>query len=154
MNPTLLLLLAGGAAIALGGKKKKPYKPSPPPELEPEIEGAFEEGVVDEGTAGPEAEPQYGDIVAKGVRRDKRGAHAWRIKFEEDGYHIQLMMGAFRAAPVSEELGITATMRAGKELIRDIMNERLLAAGYKEEDLREDPVRKPITVTDALRARS
>ncbi len=86
-----------------------------------------------------EGEEEYGK-VASGVRQDHIGAHPWRIRFEEDGYHAQLMMGAQQSAPMQAEIGITASLKSAKELLRDHFNDALLAAGRTEADFQEDPV--------------
>jgi hypothetical protein len=136
MKNALPLLVAGGAALLLmGGKKKKAA--SAPVEEEP-MEADEEE--VDEGE-GPETEEgqEYGK-VASGTRKDRRGSHPWRIAYEEDGYHAQLMGQGGRFAPMQEEIGIAATLKAAKEMLRDHFNQALLDAGYSEDDFKEDPV--------------
>lgn len=137
--PLLPLILAGGAALVLlGGKKKKTT--AAPREPEPEDHGDEEE--VDEG-AGPSPEPTdeegpgYG-IVASGVRRDKRGAFPWRIKYDAEGYHAQILISANRFSPVQEEVGVAASLKAAKGLLRDRFNELLLEK-YPNEQAKNDP---------------
>lgn len=148
--PLPLLLLAGGALIL--GKKKKPKRKVVIVEEEvveeeviPSGDEEVSEETADEG-AGDDEALQFGKVVASGIRRDKRGSHQWRIKYEEDGYHAQLLMGG-RMSPVTEEFGTAATLRAAKELIRDALNERLLSAGYKESDLTDEPAPRALILT-------
>jgi len=134
-NSGTILLLAGGAALLLmGGKKKK--KTTAGTVTEEPMEPDEEE--VDEGE-GPEAEEgeEYGK-VASGTRKDRRGAHPWRIMYEEDGYHAQLMGQGGKFAPMQEEIGVSASLKAAKEMLRDYFNQALLDAGYSEDDFSED----------------
>ena len=141
MANALPLLLAGGAALVLlGGKKKKKTTTTTEPS-EPEVEEVPDEE-VDEGE-GPDPEsseeegPGYG-IVASGVRKDKRGHHAWRIRYQEDGYHAQTTMGLHKTSPVQEEVGIAASQAAAKKLLSDYFNELLLEK-YPNEEPKNDP---------------
>jgi hypothetical protein len=147
---SLPLLLAGGAALLLlSGKKKKKNGAAAAPADEYAEEAVEEEPVeaeeeeVDAG-AGPDPEPEedegpgYG-IVASGVRKDKRGHHPWRVRFEADGYHAQITLGAHRTAPVTEDVGIAATLSAAKKLLSDRFNE-LLIDKYPNESPKLDPI--------------
>lgn len=147
----LPLLLGGAALFLLMGKKepKKSTEASAQEEETEETEGISEE-IADEGTEGS-ATPEYGKIVARGKRMDKRGAHGWSIRFEEEGYYPQLHTAADRFAPVAQELGVTASMSAAKQLLRDTYNQGLLDAGYSESDFQEDPVRQLVNKPFAAR---
>jgi len=147
-NSPLPLLIAGGAALLLlGGKKKKATTaaaPSEPEFEEPEFEDPEDTGEeeMDQGD-GPEppqtqAEgPGYGS-VASGIRKDKRGHHAWRIKYDADGYHALLMVTNHRYSPVADEAGVAASVKAAKGLLRDYFNE-LLIEKYPNEQPKNDP---------------
>jgi hypothetical protein len=132
------LLVFGGALLLLGGKKKKKTTPTNGAEQDGPMDG--DDDAADTGD-GPEVEDEeeYGK-VARGLRKDHIGSHAWRINYEEDGYHAQLMMNASNSSPMSEEIGVAASLRTAKELLRDHFNQALLDAGRTEADFREDPV--------------
>ncbi len=150
-----LLAVAGGAALLLSGKKKKKAKSDvsrdlprpdegPPLEEEPLREGTGDDEEMDFGT-GPGGE-QYGETVASGLRSDRRGPQAWRVRYESDGYHAQLMAYVGRTSPIAEEIGITATLKAAKELIRDQLN-ALLLGKYPNEKPKADPIPFETTFT-------
>ncbi len=140
------LLLAGGAALfLLSGKKKKKKTGTVvlADEYAEEESVEADEEEVDAG-AGPEPEgegdedPGYG-TVASGVRKDRLGPHPWRVRFEEDGYHAQIMVYAGRFSPISYEVGIAATLSAAKKLLSDEFNDLLLAK-YPNEQPKLDPM--------------
>ena len=140
MANALPLLLAGGAALVLlGGKKKKTTAAAPEPDPEPE---EVDDEETDEG-AGPDPEeeeeegPGYG-TVASGIRKDKRGHHPWRISYQADGYHAQLLVASGKFAPVADEAGVGASVKAAKSLLRDYFNELLLEK-YPNEQPKNDP---------------
>lgn len=137
------LLVFGGALLLLGGKKKKKTTPTNGAEQDEPMDG--DDVAADTGD-GPEVEDEeeYGK-VARGLRKDHIGSHAWRINYEEDGYHAQLMMNSSNSSPVAEEIGTTASLLSAKELLRDRFNQMLLDAGRTEADFKEDPVTPRIT---------
>lgn len=137
------LLVFGGALLLLGGKKKKKTTPTNGAEQDEPMDG--DDDAADTGD-GPEVEDEeeYGK-VARGLRKDHIGSHAWRINYEEDGYHAQLMMNASNSSPMSEEIGVAASLRTAKELLRDHFNQALLDAGRTEDDFKDDPVVPRIT---------
>jgi len=123
--------------LLLGGKKKK-TSPSTSAEDETEDETEGESTDADEGEADEGEGIEYGK-VANGKRQDKLGTRNWRIMFEEDGYHAQIMMGAQVSAAMQEEVGITASLTAAKEMLRDYFNQELADAGWPESDFRAAP---------------
>ena len=140
MKKAFPLLVAGGAALLLMGGKKK--KPSGATAEEPEMDSDDEDTDVGDGPA-TDADAGYGK-VAGGTRNDRLGAHSWRIMYEEDGYHAELMSGPGKFAPPQSEVGVSASLRAAKELLRDHFNQQILDAGYPESDLLDDPAPKAI----------
>ena len=46
---------------------------------------------------------------------------------------------------MSEEIGVAASLRTAKELLRDHFNQALLDAGRTEDDFKDDPVVPRIT---------
>ena len=154
MANALPLLLAGGAALVLlGGKKKKPAAAgSSQIEMEEEDEASDEE--TDEGE-GPQPEeettegPGYG-IVASGIRKDKRGHHAWRIRYKEDGYHAQTTMSAHKTSPVTDEVGVAAAVAAAQGLLRDYFNELLLEK-YPNEQPKSDPAVSQVAAVSGIK---
>lgn len=133
-------LIAGGAALLLLGGKKK--KTTAAPEEKPEPIDEIPDEEMDEGE-GPQPEeiegesPGYGS-VAHGVRKDKRGHHPWRVYYDAEGYHAQIMRDASRFSPVVDEAGIAASSKAAKGLLRDYFNE-LLIEKYPNEQPKNDP---------------
>ena len=163
MIPLPLLLLAGAGVLIAGKKKKRTGGGSTAATEETGETGEtdFEEEVLDEESdegadtgfdPGNNSGPQFGKIVAKGLRRDKRGGHWWRIKFEADGYHATLISNGGPAPLIMGEVGVTASQRAAKELLRDYFNDELLKSDYKESDFRSDPV-TPLAASIGIAAR-
>jgi len=143
MKSALPLLAVGGAALLLmGGKKKKKPSAAPTDQEEDSGDAAMEadEQEADEG-GGPATQTasEYGPVAA-GVRRDRLGSHAWQIDYQADGYHANLMSASGKFASVVDEVGVAASLRAAKEMLRDHFNEAILAAGWSEDDFLEDPV--------------
>lgn len=130
----LPLLAAGAAAIILLGGKKKTDEDKGGQETASESTQSVPEDAVDE-----EPPVEYGK-VSDGVRKDARGSHAWRITFERDGYHAFILQGSSRFSPPAEEVGVAASEKSAKGLLRDRFNELLLENGYSESDFVEDPV--------------
>ena len=140
MSAFPLILAAGAVALFIGGKKKT-SKPA-------QDDGFVDDTSTDDGQAdtgdGPDpdgtqqsTDEGYG-TVASGMRRDKRGAFSWRVKYDADGYHAQVLMGNSRFAPVQEEVGIAASASGAKDMLRERFNE-LLIDRYPDEEPLNDP---------------
>ena len=147
-NPLPLILAAGAAIVLLGGKKKPPpaptEKPEPAPTERPEPPPSPElpSPEPDEppnlnSTASTGAPTGYG-TTSSGLRRDRLGSHAWRITFDESGYHAKILVTATRFSPVQEELGTAATENGARKILSDTFNQRLLAR-YPNEKAKSDP---------------
>lgn len=143
------MLLAGAGVLIAGKKKKRTGGGQAAATEETDFEEEVSDEEADEGANGADASfdpldtgpsEEFGKIVAKGLRRDKRGGHWWRIKFEADGYHATLISNGGPAPLIMGEVGVTASQKAAKELLRDYFNDELLKSGYKESDFRSDPV--------------
>lgn len=133
----LPLLAAGAAAIILLGGKKKTDGDKEGGGLTSESAQSVPSDSTD--AVDEEAPVEYGK-VSDGVRKDARGSHAWRITFERDGYHAFILQGSSRFSPPAEEVGVAASEKSAKGLLRDRFNELLLENGYSESDFVEDPV--------------
>lgn len=140
MNAIPLILLGGGALLLMGGKKKKTTAVAA--DQDESEDYSQDEHDADEGDGPqPEEESEEGEgygTVAKGKRADKRGFHYWRVYYDADGYHAQIMQGGHRMSPVQEEFGVAASLVAAKSLIRDTLNERLVSM-YPDESPKNDP---------------
>ena len=143
MKNAFPLLVAGGAALLLmGGKKKKSSGAS---SNEDETPMDSDDGETDEGD-GPstDGDAEYGK-VASGTRKDRLGGHGWRIMYEEDGYHAQLMMQPGKFSAMSSEVGVAASLKAAKGLLRDHYNQAILDAGHSEDDFLDDPAPRTVS---------
>ncbi len=148
MKSALPLLVAGGAALLLmGGKKKKSSeKPVEDSDEMDSDEMDSDDEEIDEGD-GPDSNEDEGyGKVASGTRTDRLGGHGWRIMYDADGYHALLMVSPGNFSPVDTELGVAASLKAAKGLLRDHYNQAILDAGFTQSDFLEDPV-APRTVS-------
>ena len=84
--------------------------------------------------------PSYG-AVASGMRGDRRGQHAWRVSYQADGYHAEILVYHHRFSPVQEEVGVAASARGARKLLRDNFNELLLER-YPDQEPKNDPPRR------------
>lgn len=154
MKSALPLLVAGGAALLLmGGKKKKTKSASFSDEVEVLEEDRMDsiDEEIDEGS-GPDSNEDEGyGKVAAGTRKDRLGGHGWRITYEEDGYHALLMTSPGKFSPVDMELGVAASLKAAKELLRDHYNQAILDAGFSEADFYDDPAAPATTRVNSLK---
>lgn len=150
MSNALPLILAGGAALLLLSGKKKKKKDAPAANVdEPDAEDGGpdpDDEDIDEGD-GPDPDPDDEDasydqgygIVASGSRNDRLGQHAWRIRFEPEGYLSQITASNHWTAPVVEEVGVSASLSAAKRLLSDRFNELMLDS-YPDESPKNDPM--------------
>lgn len=144
MKSAFPLLVAGGAALLLmGGKKKKKSSGASSDESETPMDS--DDGETDEGDGpAPDDDSEYGK-VASGIRNDRIGAHSWRVIYEEDGYHAQVMTGPGKFAAMSFEVGVAASLKAAKILLRDSFNQALLDGGHSEDDFFDDPAPRTVS---------
>lgn len=151
MSNPLPLLIAGGAALLFlsGGKKRERSAKTLESKNDEDADKAVETEIV-------QAEiPKLGvdkfGPVERGVRKDRRGHHPWRIYLDDSGYHAQIMLDSSRYSPVQEEIGISATSGAAKAMLRDHFNKLLLKI-YPNEKPKNDPAAKlSITATKITR---
>lgn len=137
-----LPLLAGAAALLLMSGKKKKTGGTVEDTVEPPMDSDDED--TDTGD-GPESDDDAGyGKVASGIRKDRIGSHSWRIVYADDGYHAEVMAGPGRLAPVQMEVGLAASLKAAKELLRDHFNQAILDAGHPESEFLDDPAPKSI----------
>ncbi len=144
-NQSLVILAGLGAMVLLAGNKKKSgTEPSTTEEdtgqedtgQEDTASDTEEEDSSGEGSSEGE-EISYGK-VASGSREDLTGKHYWKISRKEDGFHAHLL--EYRRGPVREDIGVSSSEDSARAMIRDHLNEKLLAAGHQESDFMDDPV--------------
>ena len=134
----LPLLLLGGVALLVMSKKKSAEKVEEEDEevIVPQIPPRPDAGDEPDIDTGASTGPKVGDTVDSGVRRDRTGAHTWRVLLGENGYIAQdLPIGSHGP---KDDLGEGETVGEAKKILSDFYNAALVDAGWPNE-AKEDP---------------